>query len=1255
MRLMNSEMRKNMSSFDYGEKSLKKYGTQLDGLNKKLELQKTVVESARKNYEKMVEAHGEGSKEAQEAAANYNHEAASLNNLERHIQKVTAEMKEFERQQKIQNTTLFKTGDSLVNFGNGLKSISDKVKGLGETLTKRITLPAMGAASALAGIALVKGFERIVGIDTARAKLLGLGHEAKNVEVIMESALESVKGTAFGLDEAATTASSAVAAGVKEGKELTRYLSLTGDTAAIAGTSLADMGSIFNKVQTAQRAYTGELNQLADRGIPIYQWLAEQVGKSAEEVRDMASDGKISSEMFLQAVEDNIGGAAKKMGEKSFTASVANMWAAVGRLGASFLDAGGKGGGFFSQLKPLITDFTGRVDDMGDVAEKAGVKFGEFFTGIVNKVKSIKSSYDELSPAVQNIINKTAILGSVLAVGLGPALVGLGMFGRTIANISTGLGTFLKFLAPIITPLKGVGAVAAEGGKKVGLLSRAFTFLTGPVGITIGVLTLLATGFTTAYKKSETFRDFIHKLGDTLKEVFGKVMDWIQPGIDAVVEFFRNIKADIANFINGEGSQLMEAFKNIGSFIAVVLGGIWKGVKWVFDQIVSVIKFAMPLIEFIIKMVWGAIKDVISGTLDFILGAVKVFSGIFTGDFGKMWEGLKQMFFGALQAIWGYINLTFFGRIIKGVGSFVMMFRAPLSAMWNFIRNLFSNSVGNVWTFVRNGFTRILDTIRAIITSVRNVLHTTWTNILNTVRNIVSNLWTGIRNTFTRMKDGILNLTTNIRTGIVNRWNLIKDRISTLARDLWHNVRDRFNDMVDGAKKLPGRIGDGIRNAAGSAVKAVKNLGGRMLNTFASPINSVIAGINWVLGKLKLDKIGGEWKVPSIPAYAHGTDGHPGGMAILGDGVGSNKGRELVQTPDGNTFLSPAKPTLTFLPKGTHVLSATDTRSLLGDVPKYAWGTVKKVAGKVKDTVSNVWDHLSNPSKLLDMGLKALGLKAPAGLDFVADIAKGGFKFLKDKAITYLKDAVKNLFGSGAAPTSGGAAAWRPMIIQAAARMGESITEAQIKGIIAQIHRESGGNQAIVQSPSVYDINIARGNPARGLLQYIPQSFRRYAVKGYGNIYSGYDQLLAFFNNTNWRKDLPYGRRGWGPTGKRKFESGGLIKSMGLYQLAEGGYPEWIIPTDPKRRTDAMKLLALAAKDINGNKRPNQLPNVSNQYDDRLLDAILEQNEILLQLLEKDGDVYIDGEKAGKIFAPKVQKHLERAKIRKMRGRGYAT
>src|SRR5699024_325311 len=124
-------------------------------------------------------------------------------------------------------------------------------------LTKKITKPAKIAGGGLARITIGKGFGRLGEIDNAEAKLDGLGHRGKDVKGIMNNAIESVKGTSFGLGEAATTASSAVAAGIEPGKELTRYLSLTGDAAAIAGTSMGEMGSIINKVQTSNKAYNG--------------------------------------------------------------------------------------------------------------------------------------------------------------------------------------------------------------------------------------------------------------------------------------------------------------------------------------------------------------------------------------------------------------------------------------------------------------------------------------------------------------------------------------------------------------------------------------------------------------------------------------------------------------------------------------------------------------------------------------------------------------------------------------------------------------------------------------------------------------------------------------------------------------------------------------------------------------------------------------------------------------------------------------
>jgi len=80
-----------------------------------------------------------------------------------------------------------------------------------------------------------------------------------------------------------------------------------------------------------------------------------------------------------------------------------------------------------------------------------------------------------------------------------------------------------------------------------------------------------------------------------------------------------------------------------------------------------------------------------------------------------------------------------------------------------------------------------------------------------------------------------------------------------------------------------------------------------------------------------------------------------------------------------------------------------------------------------------------------------------------------------------------------------------------------------------------------------------------------------------------------------------------------------------LYPLAEDGHPEWIIPTDPKRRTDAMKLLALAGKDIGGNKRPGQLRGTGGIDDSETVELLMEQNRLLKQLIRKDSDTTLDG------------------------------
>ncbi|WP_179300055.1 peptidoglycan DD-metalloendopeptidase family protein, partial [Staphylococcus delphini] len=266
----------------------------------------------------------------------------------------------------------------------------------------------------------------------------------------------------------------------------------------------------------------------------------------------------------------------------------------------------------------------------------------------------------------------------------------------------------------------------------------------------------------------------------------------------------------------------------------------------------------------------------------------------------------------------------------------------------------------------------------------------------------------------------------------------------------------------------------------------------------------------------------------------------------------------------------------------------------------------------------------------------------------------------------FLKSQTKGKGGRSKSPSK-----WRSTIVRAAKRMGVNPSNRQINGIIAQIQRESGGDAGITQSTSVRDINALTGNLAQGLLQYVPSTFRNFAVKGHTNIKSGYDQLLAFFNNSNWANDIQYGRSGWGPRGHRRFASGGLIKNSGWYNLAEGGYPEYVISTDPALYSDSMKLLDLAAQDIDsgktlGNKRPGQLPRIGNSSDNTALlmqmienqqqqiNQQQEQMKVLMQIAAKE---LIVDESSIERMHNKHQDKRERYenKLKRYRGGAFAT
>lgn len=142
-------------------------------------------------------------------------------------------------------------------------------------------------------------------------------------------------------------------------------------------------------------------------------------------------------------------------------------------------------------------------------------------------------------------------------------------------------------------------------------------------------------------------------------------------------------------------------------------------------------------------------------------------------------------------------------------------------------------------------------------------------------------------------------------------------------------------------------------------------------------------------------------------------------------------------------------------------------------------------------------------------------------------------------ALRWIKDNLGEEGGSFGNPAGDGVARWRKYIIRAASQMHTSVTGTEIAKILSMISSESSGNPTITQQ--IQDINSAKGTPAQGLLQFVPNTFNAFAVKGHHKLLNGYDQLLALFNDSNWRNDIHFGG-GWGPSGHRRFAKGGRPK-----------------------------------------------------------------------------------------------------------------
>lgn len=524
--------------------------------------------------------------------------------LQREIVATESKLKHYESQLKEVSDSHVALSNKLQDASKKMKDMGGKIKGVGDSLTKKITLPAAGVATAVGGMVASFGWKRLTGLDSAKAQLQGLGYEVEDVDRISKQVNESIQGTTTTMAEGVSVAAGALAAGVKEGAELERYIKLVGDAAVGANRPVGDMATIFNRVQGAGKLMTQELNMIED-GMPGFsQAMADGLGVTQEEFRKMVTAGEVSSDDFLNVMEDFAGDMSDAYAG-SWEGMVANTKSNIGIIGESIL------GGVFEQSKESIAEFLEylRSDDVREWAAETGAKVGEAFEKVIDVVKRVLEWWTGLDDGTQSLIGKAALL----VVGIGPVL---SIFGNVVEKV----GGVIDVSSKVVKnwdKIKSVGSRLSAG------LKSTVGFIFSPAGaIMLGIIAIIAIGV------------LLYKNWDTIKEKAGQLKDFVTAKFDElkqkVSDAWNNIRDSISKSINSAKEKVASIVEGIRDKVSSTFDSVKSKVTNIWNNIKTAISNPINAAKNTVSSVVGGIRDKISSTFNSVKSKVS-----------STWSGIK--------------------------------------------------------------------------------------------------------------------------------------------------------------------------------------------------------------------------------------------------------------------------------------------------------------------------------------------------------------------------------------------------------------------------------------------------------------------------------------------------------------------------------------------------------------------------------------------------------------------------------------
>lgn len=421
-----------------------------------------------------------------------------------------------------------------------IRETSDNIMDMGKAMSMGVTLPIAGL-----GAAAVKA---AADLETMETQFISLTGGAEQAAAMVDQLNQFAAATPFQIEEIAGAARQLLAAGT-DISQVNEQLQFLGDIAATSGSSIEDITAIFAKVQAKGKVELENLNQLAERGIPIFKALSDATGLPASEL----GAGAVSLEQFNQVLK-------------------------------GFAEEGGFAAGAMERLSQTAAGkFSTAMDNLKQAGAEIGNIFLPYVTAAIDKVTELAAKFMNLDEGTQ----KTIVAIAALAASIGPALMAFAAYTKAVAALRLAMASAkaanIALNATLLTnPITGVAvAIAAAIALIIANWDQIHAYFTSGDGSkTWDQLKQTVASAVDAIKEIWTmFVGFLqvvwNQFGDDFIGIVGNVMDM-------VFGIFRGVLGIIGNLFQAFSSLLKGDWKSALGYLANISITIWQTITRTF-------------------------------------------------------------------------------------------------------------------------------------------------------------------------------------------------------------------------------------------------------------------------------------------------------------------------------------------------------------------------------------------------------------------------------------------------------------------------------------------------------------------------------------------------------------------------------------------------------------------------------------------------------------------------------------------------